>query len=51
MITGAKARATEKLEKAGVIALIGRENFCDNIIEALARCRQQVSEPEEGRIT
>lgn len=39
MITGANARVTEKLERAGVIAMIGRENFCANIIEALEKCR------------
>ena len=39
MITGANARVTDKLERAGVVALIGRENFCDNIVEALAACR------------
>ncbi|MCU0974755.1 MAG: SulP family inorganic anion transporter [Steroidobacteraceae bacterium] len=37
MITGANPRVAAKLEKAGVIALIGRENFCENIVEALAR--------------
>jgi SulP family sulfate permease len=44
MITGANARVTEKLERAGVIALVGRENFCANIIEALEKCR----EPDDG---
>ncbi len=39
MITGANARVAAKLEKAGVIALIGRENFCENLVEALAACR------------
>jgi SulP family sulfate permease len=51
MITGANARVTEKLEKAGVIALVGRENFCENIIEALAACRQPVGEKQQGRVT
>jgi len=41
MITGANARVTEKLERAGVIAMIGRENFCANIVEALSACREQ----------
>jgi SulP family sulfate permease len=40
MITGANPRVAAKLEKAGVVALIGRENFCDNIVDALAACRQ-----------
>jgi SulP family sulfate permease len=40
MITGANPRVAAKLEKAGVIGLIGRENFCANIVEALAACRQ-----------
>jgi SulP family sulfate permease len=44
MITGANARVTEKLERAGVVRMIGRENFCANIIEALAACR----EPSDG---
>jgi len=35
MITGANARVAAKLDKAGVLGLIGRENFCDNIVEAL----------------
>jgi SulP family sulfate permease len=41
MLTGANSRVTAKLEKAGVIDQIGRENFCANIIEALAACRQE----------
>jgi SulP family sulfate permease len=40
MITGANARVTEKLERAGVVRMIGRENFCANIVEALAACRE-----------
>jgi SulP family sulfate permease len=39
MLTGANPRVAAKLEKAGVIELIGRENFCENILEALQRCR------------
>ena len=38
MITGANPRVAAKLERAGVIALIGRENFFDSIVEALAAC-------------
>jgi hypothetical protein len=40
MITGANPRVTEKLERAGVIGMVGRENFCANIIEALEKCRE-----------
>jgi SulP family sulfate permease len=43
MITGANARVTEKLERAGVIEMIGRDNFCENIVEALAKCRTAVA--------
>jgi SulP family sulfate permease len=43
MITGANPRVTEKLEKAGVIAMVGRENFCANMIEALDKCREPVA--------
>jgi SulP family sulfate permease len=39
MITGANPRVTAKLDKAGVIDLVGRENFFANIIDALAACR------------
>ncbi len=39
MITGANPRVTAKLEKAGVLDRIGRENFCRDLIEALERCR------------
>lgn len=46
MITGANPRVSEKLERAGVIGMIGRENFCANIIEALEKCRQPVA-PEQ----
>ncbi|RPI16887.1 MAG: STAS domain-containing protein [Lysobacterales bacterium] len=35
MITGANPRVAAKLEKAGVVERIGRENFCDNIVDAL----------------
>ena len=47
MITGANPRVTEKLERAGVIGMIGRENFCANIIEALDKCREPVA-PEQS---
>ena len=43
MITGANPRVTEKLAKAGVIRMIGRENFFQNIVEALVACRSDVA--------
>jgi SulP family sulfate permease len=43
MITGANPRVTEKLDKAGVIRMVGPENFCGNIIEALEKCREPVA--------
>ena len=39
MITGANPRVAAKLEKAGVIGLIGPGNFCADIVEALEKCR------------
>jgi MFS superfamily sulfate permease-like transporter len=39
VIAGANPRVAAKLEKVGGIALIGRENFRENIVEALAACR------------
>jgi SulP family sulfate permease len=48
MVTGANARVTEKLERAGVIAMIGRENFCANIIEALEKCRANAGDATSG---
>jgi SulP family sulfate permease len=43
MLTGANPRVTAKLEKAGVIDQIGRENFCASLVEALAACRQEAA--------
>jgi SulP family sulfate permease len=48
MITGANPRVTAKLEKAGVIAMIGAENFCADIIEALEKCRAGVGDATAG---
>ncbi len=39
MLTGANERVRGKLEKAGIIDLIGRENFCDNMQQALSVLR------------
>ena len=35
MLTGANERVTGKLEKAGLLELLGRENFCRDLPEAL----------------
>jgi SulP family sulfate permease len=36
MLTGANERVTGKLEKAGLIDLLGRENFCRDLPHALS---------------
>jgi sulfate permease, SulP family len=36
MLTGANERVTGKLEKAGLLDLLGRENFCRDLPQALA---------------
>jgi sulfate permease, SulP family len=36
MLTGANERVRGKLEKAGIIDLIGRENFCEDMQQALS---------------
>lgn len=36
MLTGANERVRGELEKAGIIDLIGRENFCENMQQALS---------------
>lgn len=37
MLTGANERVTGKLQRAGIVDLIGAENFCENLEQALAR--------------
>jgi SulP family sulfate permease len=37
MLTGANDRVSGKLRRAGIVDLIGAENFCDNLEQALAR--------------
>jgi SulP family sulfate permease len=37
MLTGANERVTGKLHRAGIVSLIGAENFCENLEQALAR--------------
>jgi MFS superfamily sulfate permease-like transporter len=36
MITGANERVTGKLDKAGLLDLLGRENFCSDLPHALS---------------
>jgi len=37
MLTGANERVAGKLRRAGIVDLIGEENFCENLEQALAR--------------
>jgi SulP family sulfate permease len=39
MLTGANERVTGKLHRAGIVELIGAENFCENLEQALARLK------------
>jgi SulP family sulfate permease len=39
MLTGANERVTAKLEKAGILALLGRDNFCSDLPHALSQLR------------
>ena len=41
MLTGANERVTGKLEKAGLLELLGRENFCRDLPQALTVLGQQ----------
>ncbi|WP_253675070.1 sodium-independent anion transporter [Legionella micdadei] len=43
MLAGANARVKAKLEKAGIIRLVGEENVFSNLSQALAVCTQQSS--------
>lgn len=40
MLTGANERVAGKLRRAGIIELIGADNFCENLEQALARLHQ-----------
>jgi SulP family sulfate permease len=40
MLTGANARVKAKLEKAGILQLVGRANLFSSLKEALAVCRR-----------
>jgi SulP family sulfate permease len=44
MLTGANERVTSKLQRAGIIDLIGQENFCVNLEQALARLNGEPGE-------
>lgn len=37
MLTGANERVAGKLRRAGIVDLIGSENLCENLEQALAR--------------
>jgi SulP family sulfate permease len=37
MLTGANERVTGKLRRAGIVDLIGADNCCENLEQALAR--------------
>lgn len=47
MLTGANPRVSAKLEKTGVIDLIGRENFFATFQEALAHCHELIETPPQ----
>jgi SulP family sulfate permease len=50
MLTGANARVAAKLEKAGVVALVGADNFFRNFTEAVAVCRKLAeTDPEMAK--
>lgn len=41
MLTGANERVAAKLHRAGVVELIGADNFCENLEQALTRLNHQ----------
>lgn len=43
VITGANAKVTGKLKKAGIIALIGEHNFFSNFSDAYQQCRDDLA--------
>jgi len=45
LITGIQPQPMSVLHKSGVADLIGIDNFCATIDEALARCRRHLEEP------
>jgi SulP family sulfate permease len=44
MITGANERVSAKLEKAGLLELLGRENFCRDLPHALSMLAAQAKQ-------
>ena len=44
VLSGVNARVHETLEKAGFYELLGEQNICSNINEALAKARELVKE-------
>lgn len=50
MLTGANARVAAKLDKAGVVALVGADNFFKNFTEAVGVCRELAeTDPEMAK--
>jgi SulP family sulfate permease len=50
MLTGANARVETKLEKAGIVELVGRANLFSSLKEALSACRLLAeTDPEIGK--
>jgi SulP family sulfate permease len=45
MLTGANERVTGKLQRAGIVELIGEQNFCTNLEQALERLKPEAPEP------
>jgi SulP family sulfate permease len=45
MLTGANERVTGKLQRAGIVELIGEQNFCTNLEQALERLHPASPEP------
>jgi SulP family sulfate permease len=50
MLTGANARVAAKLEKAGIVDLVGADNFFKHFTEAVAVCRKLAeTDPEMAK--
>ena len=45
MLTGANERVTSKLQRAGIVELIGQQNFCANLEQALQCLNSKQPEP------
>jgi SulP family sulfate permease len=48
ILTGANERVAGKLERAGIIELVGRSNVFPDLAQALAACRQTVRPPNSA---